>query len=27
VNQVREYLVKMGFEVPPIPEKYRSENL
>jgi ring-1,2-phenylacetyl-CoA epoxidase subunit PaaA len=27
VNQVRDYLVKTGFEVPPIPEKYRSENL
>jgi ring-1,2-phenylacetyl-CoA epoxidase subunit PaaA len=27
VNQVREYLLKTGFEMPPIPEKYRTENL
>lgn len=27
VNQVREYLLKMGFEMPPIPEKYHAENL
>ncbi|MCI4324130.1 MAG: hypothetical protein L3K03_09020, partial [Thermoplasmata archaeon] len=27
VNQVREYLLKTGFQMPPIPEKYRPEGL
>jgi|SRR5580658_65874 ring-1,2-phenylacetyl-CoA epoxidase subunit PaaA len=27
VNQVREYLLKTGFEMPPIPEKYSTEHL